>query len=97
LDSNRSFLSRLAAGFGVVGAALFAFAVAGMFGLTSFLGPKQALPAMAILLAPMMGLAGVIAALASRWREGGERWKGPLEFNGAVVAVAALVLLLSLI
>jgi hypothetical protein len=97
LNTQGGFLSRLAVGFGLVGAALFAFVGASMFGLTDFSGPETAFPAMAILLAPMMGLVGVIAALASRWREGGDGWRGPLEFNGAVVAVAALVLLLAVI
>jgi hypothetical protein len=94
---QRGFLSHLATGLGLVGAALIAFAVASMFGLAGYSGSETPWPAAGILLAPLMGLAGVIAALASRSREGGDGWLRPLEVNCAVMVVVALLLLLALV
>jgi hypothetical protein len=97
LSRQKGFLSRLATGLGLVGAALIAFVLASMFGLADFLGPETNLPAIGILLAPMMGLAGLVVALASRRHEGSDGWEWPLQINGAVMAVAALLLVLAVI
>lgn len=97
MNTHKGFLWRLATGLGLVGAALIAFVVASMFGLADFLGPETNLPAIGILLAPMMGLAGLVVALVSRRREGSDGRELPLQINGAVMAVAALLLLLAVI
>jgi hypothetical protein len=97
LNSQWGFLSRLATGLGLVGAALIALAVASMFGLTGYVGSDTPLPAAGILLAPLMGLAGLVVALAARWREGSDGWALPLQVNCAVMAVAALLILLALV
>lgn len=97
VNTQRGTLSRLATGLGLVGAALIAFVVASMFGLADFLGPEINLPAIGILLAPIVGLAGLVVALAARRREGSDGRELPLQINSAVMAVAALLLLLAVI
>jgi hypothetical protein len=93
----RGFLSSLATGLGLVGAALIAFVGASVFGLTGYFGSQTPLPAAAALLAPLMGLAGLVVALVSRWREGSDGWVGPLQVNCTVMVVAGLLLLLALL
>jgi hypothetical protein len=97
LNSQRGFLSRLATGLGMVGAALIALVVASMFGPPGIFGSEASLPAAGMLLAPLMGLAGLVVALVSRWREGSDGWERPMQVNGAVMVVAALLLLLAVV
>lgn len=99
MDKGSSSLSRTAMGLGLVGLAIICLTAASVLGLTGSLDVGIPLPGGGVLppviLAPFVGLAGLLLALVARGREGRDVSTTALWVNATVVIGSGLLMLLA--